>query len=138
MVVHPAKGVQGVRFIKVIKKTSDIIWQDSQHQTLFRLIDQLREHEVDPDVFVSLHRYAENHFSLEEEYMVEISYPYAREHIAAHNKFRKELKTMYEQHRDYDEELRQALSLFLREWLMRHVMGIDKKLEEFILASDVK
>ncbi len=121
-----------------MKKTSDIIWQDKQHQILFQLIDQLGMKDVDAQVFVSLCHYAENHFSLEEEYMAQINYPYAREHIMAHDKFRKELKTMLEQHHEYDEALCQSLSLFLTEWLTRHVFGIDKKLEEFILASKRK
>jgi len=31
-----------------------------------------------------------------------------------------------------------VISTFLREWLKRHIFGIDKDLEDFILAADVK
>jgi len=137
-VVAPAVGAEQHTHTKIMKKTSDIIWQDKQHQILFQLIDELKSEHVDSRVFVTLCQYAESHFSLEEEYMARIAYPYTREHIMAHDKFRKELKTMLEQHREYDEALRQSLSLFLTEWLTRHVFGIDKKLEEFIIASDLK
>ncbi|WP_051559870.1 hemerythrin family protein [Marinobacterium jannaschii] len=121
-----------------MQKTSDLIWQDTQHQELFRLIDQIREDNVDIGVFRKLHNYAEFHFALEEAYMEQMEYPGREAHVAAHNKFRKELATMLEEHHEYDEELRHSLSLFLSEWLKRHVLGIDKKLESFILDSEVK
>ena len=38
----------------------------------------------------------------------------------------------------HDQFSRQVISTFLREWLKRHIFGIDKKLEAFILASDAK
>lgn len=37
-------------------KTSELIWQDTQHQILFKLIDQIKEvpfdHQISPDKFV--------------------------------------------------------------------------------------
>lgn len=121
-----------------MQKTSDVIWQDAQHQQLFRLIDQIKESSVDNSVFKKLNDYAEYHFVLEEQYMVQLGYPDREAHKDAHNKFRSELAVMLEEHQSYDEELRQSLSLFLREWLKRHVLGTDKKLERFILDSDSK
>ncbi|MBY4676639.1 bacteriohemerythrin [Marinobacterium arenosum] len=121
-----------------MQKTSELIWQDTQHRVLFELIDQLRAQEIDASVFEKLTDYAEHHFALEEAYMRQLEYPGMDEHIAAHNKFRRELNTMLEQHHTYDEALRHSLSMFLREWLKRHVLGIDKQLERFILESKQK
>lgn len=121
-----------------MKKTSELIWQDKQHQVLFELIDQLKEENVSPQIFARLTEYAESHFSLEEEYMAKLQYPDMKEHIAAHNKFRKELNDMILHQHSYDETLRSSLSMFLTEWLKLHVFGIDKKLERFIWESEFK
>lgn len=121
-----------------MKKTSELIWQDKQHQILLELIDQIDDNIVNDSVFRRLHDYAENHFMLEEEYMRQLNYPAIGEHIAAHNKFRFELNNMLQSFHDYDNGFRQALAEFLRGWLKGHIFGIDKELEDFILKSDVK
>jgi hemerythrin len=33
---------------------------------------------------------------------------------------------------------REIISTFLTEWLTRHVFGIDKELEDFIMQADAK
>lgn len=121
-----------------MRKTSELIWQDAQHEQLFELIDQIKEKQIDSSVFKKLHDYAEFHFTLEERYMEALNYPGLEEHRAAHDRFRKELGTMLASHHEYNDALRATLSLFLREWLKRHVLGIDKQLERFILDSDLK
>lgn len=121
-----------------MKKTSELIWQDKQHQILLDLIDQINESDVDESVFRRLHDYAENHFMLEEEYMLQLDYPHMEEHVAAHNKFRYELNSMMQSFHSYDEGFRSALAEFLRGWLKGHIFGIDKQLEDFIVKSDVK
>ena len=121
-----------------MQKTSELIWQDKQHQVLFKLIDRINSSEVDASVFRQLFEYAENHFVLEEEYMVKLNYPDIEEHVRAHDKFRVELESMMREFTTYDELFRQALSEFLTEWLKGHIFGIDKKLEAFILKSPYK
>lgn len=121
-----------------MKKTSELIWQDAQHQKLFELIDDINAHDIDSAVFKRLFDYAEQHFRLEEEYMQQLSYPDAEEHILAHDKFREELTIMMRDSDNFDEHFRQALTEFLTSWLKSHTFGIDKKLERFILDSDKK
>jgi hemerythrin len=119
-------------------KSSELIWQDKQHQRLFELIDQINGEQVDVEVFKALHDYAEQHFLLEEEYMLRLDMPDRQVHIDAHNKFRYELANMLANYRDYDAPFREALTTFLSEWLKGHIFGIDKELEAFILDSDYK
>ena len=121
-----------------MKKTSELIWQDTQHQTLFKLIDQLKTIESGLDIFTKLNDYAESHFSLEESYMLKLNYPRTEEHIRAHNKFREELNAMALDQHTFDEQVRESISLFLREWLKRHIFGIDKDFEAFVLNSNYK
>ena len=121
-----------------MKKTSDLIWQDKQHQVLFELIDHIKTAEVSDKVFHRLYDYAENHFAVEEEYMKQINYPAMQAHLRAHDRFRDELDDMIKSYRDYDENFRVALADFLTNWLTSHIFGIDKDLEDFILKSQYK
>ena len=119
-------------------KTSELIWQDKQHQMLLKLIDEINAKEIDASIFRRLSEYAELHFTMEEEYMRQLNYPLIEEHIVAHDKFRVELKCMMDERHSYDDHFRLALSEFLSEWLKGHIFGIDKQLEDFILKSDHK
>jgi hemerythrin len=121
-----------------MKKTSELIWQDKQHQVLFELIDQLESRNFDRSIFGRLYDYAEHHFSMEEFYMKELEYPGIEEHIIAHNRFRSELDDMLQMQHTHDEAFRQVLAEFLRNWLTGHIFGIDKDLEEFVLKSNRK
>jgi hemerythrin len=121
-----------------MRPSSKIIWQETQHQMLFKLIDDIKEDHYDIDIFHKLHRYADDHFILEEEYMRQLSYPHIAEHIAKHNQFRDELLDLKKSCEGFDQQLRDALSLFLSEWLTLHIFGIDKKFEDFILKSHAK
>ena len=119
-------------------KTSDLIWQDAQHQMLFKIIDEIKNEPFDPAVFTRLQAYAEQHFLLEEAYMAKLRYPEMKAHVNAHNRFREELDGMIRSPLTINRPLQDSLSLFLSEWLKLHVMGIDKKLEAFILESESK
>jgi hemerythrin len=121
-----------------MQKTSDLIWQDTQHQVLFELIDQIKEVPFDPDILLRLKLYAEHHFTLEETYMVELGYPDKDEHIEAHDRFREELAAMLETDPTMGQFLQDSLSDFLYKWLKLHVLGIDKQLEDFVMKSDSK
>jgi len=121
-----------------MQKTSDLIWQDTQHQALFVLIARIKEVPFDPDILTQLRLYAEHHFTLEETYMVALDYPDKDEHIEAHDRFREELTAMLETDPSMHVALQVSLSDFLYKWLKLHVLGIDKQLEEFVLKSSEK
>ncbi len=119
-------------------KTSELIWQDTQHQILFKLIEQIKEAPFDQQILSKLQLYAEHHFCLEEAYMSELDYPLADVHIEAHDRFREELASTVETQGNIDSALQGALFLFLSKWLKLHVFGIDRELEAFILRSKLK
>ena len=52
-----------------MRKTSDIIWQDAQHQVLFEILDQVKQPSVDWQLLRRLQDYACYHFALEKMYM---------------------------------------------------------------------
>ena len=121
-----------------MQKTSNIIWQDTQHQVLFELIERIKVVPFDPDILNQLKLYAEHHFVLEETYMRALHYPHMEAHLEAHDRFREELAAMLETDPTMHESLQISLSDFLYEWLKLHVLGIDKQLEEWVLKSDHK
>jgi hemerythrin len=121
-----------------MQKTSEIIWQDTQHQVLFDLIDQIKEVPFDREILTKLKLYAEHHFVLEETYMKLLDYPQADVHVEAHDRFREELAAMMETDHSMSQILQDSLSDFLYRWLKLHVLGIDKLLEDFVMKSDVK
>jgi hemerythrin len=120
--------------LQTMRKTSDLIWQDAQHQVLFETLDLIKRPGADSKVLLKLKDYTENHFSLEERYMVELEYPGRKAHIEAHNLFRIEIVQLVECSQP-DALVRELMATYLTEWLKRHVFGIDKDLEDFILQS---
>ena len=123
---------------KLVRQTSSIIWQDTQHQVLFVVLDRIKDGCVGMGEIEKLQIYAENHFAIEEEYMEQLQYPHREQHIMAHNKFREELQALVEQQQDMDSDFQYYVGTFLTEWLTRHVFGIDKQLEDFIQLSSSK
>ena len=121
-----------------MRKTSDIIWQDKQHQVLFEILDLVGQPDTGTEILQKLRFYTENHFAIEEEYMAVLGYPHREAHIKAHDQFRIEMDSMVNNHQEHDQVFMQIISTFLTEWLTRHVFGIDKKLEDFILAAQEK
>ena len=121
-----------------MRKTSQIIWQDAQHQVLFEILDLITEPTADRQLLCRLKDYTENHFALEEHYMRELDYPGRIEHMQAHARFRKEIATLLQEGQEPDALFWEIIATFLTEWLTRHVFGIDKELEEFILQSPAK
>lgn len=119
------------------ERSSHLIWQETQHQRLFELLDALAGDAELGEVLTELHRYAEEHFALEEAYMEALDFPERVPHFRAHAKFRTQLAEIDASNIE-DPAVRNMTAMFLREWLTRHIYGIDKALEAFILDSDVK
>lgn len=99
-----------------MRKTSDLIWQDAQHQVLFDILDQIREPDAGVDVLQLLQNYIETHFSLEEKYMEELNYPGLDAHQRAHNKFRSEIDKLLISSADHDALFKDIISTFLTVW----------------------
>ncbi len=121
-----------------MRKTSDILWQDAQHQVLFEILDLIDEPDAGPEIVQRLQRYTESHFELEEHYMQVLDYPAYGEHKRAHDQFRDEIDSLLHADQQFNEQLGTLVATYLRAWLKGHVFGSDKELEAFILASSVK
>lgn len=120
-----------------MRKTSEVIWQDAQHQLLFEILDLIKEPGADTRVLEKLRDYTENHFALEEKYMEELDYPGRRAHVESHDRFRIEIDQLLGSE-DPDPLFMDIIATYLTEWLKCHVFGVDKELEAFIMAADAK
>ena len=121
-----------------MRKTSDILWQDAQHQVLFDILDLVRQPDAGRQVLRRLEDYTVYHFALEEKYMAVLDFPGRIEHMRSHERFRSEIAKLLQSEEEFDEQFGEIIATFLTEWLTRHVFGVDKELEEFILNSSVK
>jgi hemerythrin len=120
-----------------IKKTSDLIWQDFQHQELFKIIDAIKT-DKSSSILNRLSDYIHHHFSMEEEYMRILDYPQIEKHINAHRDFERRINECFNKDYIARDDYRQGLSDYLSDWLTEHVFGIDKDLEKFVLKSRKK
>ncbi len=118
---------------------------DLQHQKLVALINTLndamrerRTKEVVGDVIKELVDYALTHFLTEERYFEKYRYPKTVEHKHEHDSFAGKVSEFQKKYN----EGRLALSIdimdFLKDWLITHIQGSDKKYTAFFNEKGLK
>jgi len=125
-------------------KTSELVWQDAQHQELLAMVASLKKSpDIGVEILDKLTIYVAHHFSLEEHYMRATNFPDSEAHIRAHRNFEDKVNMMKRsphiiEHGLRDGTFRNEISGFLNDWLIKHVFGLGKKLEKHIMDSDIK
>jgi hemerythrin len=115
---------------------------DRQHQVLVGLINQLNDATDDSGVQVDINailhelvRYTEYHFSFEEDLMREKDYGEFDEHLREHRMFIEKVKQLVERW-GRGEAIQVAEVLrFLRDWLVSHILHIDRKLGDALNSA---
>ena len=84
--------------------------------------------------------YTDFHFSTEEKRMMEQNYPGLEEQKQQHAEFKGHLKQLVE---DFEEEgptkaLGTSINVFLLNWLVKHIKGVDLKFGEFLNEKGLK
>ena len=86
-----------------------------------------------------LGNYVNTHFAHEEAFHQKVKYPYSKEHKAMHEGFKRKVLNAINQNETRDNrEIGVSntdlirLNLFIKEWLMHHILIEDRKLGEFI------
>jgi hemerythrin len=117
---------------------------DRQHHILVDMLVEITDKPNDIDnealfdrVTQDLLAYAIYHFETEESLMKELGYAQAapedqRAHVAAHRGFARQVVAMREEVREGLPGGNQALLKFLKDWLVNHIMTIDKRLGRFV------
>jgi hemerythrin-like metal-binding domain len=117
---------------------------DEQHRWLVdntnRLHDELTK--PDPDrasigeILEGLVDYAFNHFIVEEELFKRFDYPDEQAHLAEHNGFTTKATELLERFENGESVSTQALE-FLKNWLIHHILEVDKAYVPFMREKGI-
>ncbi len=116
---------------------------DNDHKELLSLLNRCISHvseakKENNEVGVILHdllNYTRYHFQREEHIMKIVDFPDIENHIYVHKELFKEVKHREEQFEQGD-EISEQLIQFLSDWLITHILGMDKKLADYCVGKE--
>lgn len=112
---------------------------DDQHKVLLEILNdafaasRARDEIKIFGIIDRLIKYTEQHFSEEERLLEASGYPALEEHKRIHCEFTKKVRDLNKTKYEYVNLM--ELFKFLNEWLIRHIMEVDKQYEEFVRES---
>jgi len=108
---------------------------DKQHKALFDIFNRLYDSCVESadsielkSLILELVSYADYHFSAEEQYMRDTGYKNIDKHISEHRIFTETILQLHSDGYIKDYEQAKELLIFLRNWILNHIMVEDKKI----------
>ena len=115
---------------------------DNQHRRLVQMVNSLREamksgtgKTLVPKVLNELVEYTVSHFSTEERFMQETRYPEYSLHKRQHEELKRQVLQIKAQV-DGDSPVNTIEVMnFLKNWLVNHILGSDKKLGQYIIGQ---
>ena len=117
---------------------------DDQHKKLVDLINQLHDamksgqgNNVISGVLQSLISYTATHFADEIKTMQSNAYPDIVKHQAEHDKFVKQVLEFQKKYQDGSAMLTMTVLSFLKDWLVKHIQGEDKKYGPFLNTKGI-
>lgn len=123
----------------------DIIVIDQQHRKLVDLINGFHDamankktNEFMTDLFIGLIQYTKSHFATEERYFRQYDFPGAENHQKEHQKFIEKVADMKERFDKGQLILTLEVMNFLKDWLVNHIQGTDKKYSAFFKSKGLK
>ena len=118
---------------------------DTQHRTLVSMINQLHQamgEGVGKDklgqILSDLINYTRDHFATEERLMQMHAYPDFLAHKSEHERLTEKVMDLQRRFRSNEAGLSIEVMEFLRDWLVKHIMGCDKKYSPFLNAKGVR
>jgi len=116
---------QHKKLISIINELYDIIANDEDRNNLKKIMDKLNE-------------YIHIHFATEERYFNQYNYPGKIEHTTEHNEFVKKVNEFQQEFIAGAYSLSFQLMDFLQDWLVHHIITIDKKYTDFFIKQGLK
>jgi len=137
------------KFIWTSEYSVNVAEIDEQHKEFLNIIKSLLELEnqeffTDTEAAVKVAQltdYATYHLSTEEDLFKISGYKDAPEHIDAHNLFRQKSKHFVSQIRDNNKNKKEVIkevSEFAGNWMVHHILNMDKKYSEFFNEKGIK
>lgn len=118
---------------------------DLQHKRLVNLINELFEAMQTGQgaaalgkVLDGLLNYARTHFTAEENLMREHGFPGLEAHVKLHQDFTARIGELHAQFKDGRMTSALGISTFLKDWLVKHILGTDKQYTAFLNAKGVQ
>ena len=115
---------------------------DNEHKELIRIFNDLlnamaigQGYTVVEEIFQGLTAYSKNHFASEKKIMESYNYPEKEEHLKEHDTFTKQVIEYKNDYESGNRKVSVQLMNFIREWLVTHWNGTDKKLGLFLQAK---
>lgn len=117
---------------------------DDQHKKLVVLVNQLHDamkvgkgSEVLGPILNSLISYAASHFADEEALLRQNNYPELLKHKSEHDKLTKQVLDLQKQYQTVKVALSMTVMNFLKDWLVTHIQGEDKKYGVYLNSKGV-
>ncbi len=111
---------------------------DRQHKTLILIINQLDDalnnnnEDNLKEFFEELIGYTIIHFDTEDKLMDKYDYENTDLHKEEHNALKNQVLELQEKVNNGEQKIDDTVLKFLNEWLIKHIMGTDKKLGTFL------
>lgn len=118
---------------------------DKEHMGLFDIMNKLHEEmlagrgkDVLGQVLTKLLDYTKIHFGNEEALLRQHGYPGLADHIKLHEAFKQKIAELDAKLKVGNTSLAVNALDFLRDWLIKHIQGIDFQYKPFLAAKGVK
>jgi len=118
---------------------------DDQHKELIRMINDFYESfsmdtykENILELVSGLRDYTVFHFTEEENIMETYGYPDLESHRKEHVLFIEKVNDYYERIKEGKQLLSIEVTNFLKDWLVNHIKGTDRKYSDFLVSKGVK
>ncbi|MBF0565357.1 MAG: bacteriohemerythrin [Nitrospirae bacterium] len=117
---------------------------DTQHQKLVKLINDLfdavtakKGKDVLTKVLNELVDYTRYHFTAEEKLMATHNYPDLAKHKPEHEELTRKVLDFQKQFNEGKAMIDLLLMNFLKDWLVKHILGTDKKYSSYLNGKGV-
>jgi len=107
---------------------------DNQHKRLVEMINELYDsfkqgdaNAIIENILMEMIKYTDYHFKTEETYFAKYHYSDAITHISEHQSFVEQVSKFYDDYKDGSVMLSYDVMNFLRDWLINHIQGSDRK-----------
>lgn len=118
---------------------------DSQHKQLINIINELydamnaqKTSDVLGNILNKLIGYTKSHFSSEEKYMEQYGYPDLASQKREHAAFTDKVLKFKEEFDGGRTTMSVSITSFLKDWLINHISGSDKKYGPFLNSKGVR
>jgi hemerythrin len=118
---------------------------DDQHKKLIAIMAEVEtaintknnNFSIVIDVVNKLEKYIKEHFSYEEVLMEKHAYPYAESHLQQHNELRYKVLSINYDYIQESEDFYKSTLEYLLNWLINHIMKVDRLLAEYLISKGV-